>query len=272
MNNTIRIEFAQEQHGSENRTIARITVPSIPSLTCDLWCYEDKFGVGEGDSQDDGSMILKHRHAEKPEVELRTHLIPSSETVVSLATITGPDERAVRSIRALNACWQFRPSNSFGNRGHFVRDFVNRCFLYTSKGFQWLTDTQRYPDTRRGPDDEKNSPPWVQRYCPLWEEHPGQPQAGWGVSSDRPAYSLVGAVSRDGKHLAAWGTRQCIGIGQGWHDCLHLLADLQLDYDTQRNQIVSRNVFYFTENDPVALLERYKSDFNPVEGQNTRGG
>lgn len=57
--------------------------------------------MDEGYPQNDGSIILKHRHADKPEVELQTHLIPSADTVVSLATITCPGEDAVRSIRAL---------------------------------------------------------------------------------------------------------------------------------------------------------------------------
>ena len=32
MDNKIGIEFAQKQHGKENQTIARITVPTIPDL------------------------------------------------------------------------------------------------------------------------------------------------------------------------------------------------------------------------------------------------
>lgn len=266
MEKGIRIEFVEKHKGEERaQTIARITVPAITDLVCDLWCYEDKFGVGEGHPQADGSMILKHRHADNPQIELTTQLIPSSDTVESLVTVTGPDEGSVRSIRRVNACWQFQNSDSFGNHGHFVRDFVNRCFLYTNRGFVRMTDTKRFPDTRRPSDHEYNSPPWVQRYVPVWEEHPGQPKASWGVSTDRPVYSLVGAVSRDGEHLAAWGCYQCSGIGQGWHDCLHLLPELSLDYDGETNRIASRSVFYFMENDPDKLLARYKADFDPVE-------
>lgn len=265
MDEGIGIEFVKEQKGKETRTIARLTVSAIPDLMCDLWCYEDRFGVGEGHPQTDGSMILKHQHSDNPQIELTTHLIPSSDTVESLVTVTGPDEDAVRSVRRINACWQFRDSDSFGNRGHFVRDFVNRCFLYIGKGFVRMTDTKRFPDTRRPSDHEHNSPPWVQRYVPTWEKHPGQPKASWGVSTDRPVYSLVGVVSRNDKHLAAWGCHQCGGIGQGWHDCLHLLPDLSLDYDDEANRINSRSIFYFMENDPDKLLARYKADFGLIE-------
>jgi len=261
----IGVRFVKEQSGAQTQTIARITVPSIPDLVCDLWCYEDKFGAGQGEPQADGSMILKHKRCDNPQIGLTTHLIPSFDMVESLVTVVAPDESAVRSIRRINACWQFRKSESFGNRGHFVRDFVSRCFIYTDKGFTRMTDTKRFPDTRRPPDHEYNSPPWVQRYVPIWEEHPGQPKAGWGVSTDRPVYSLVGAVSRDGKHLAAWGCYQCGGIGQGWHDCLHLLPDLSLDYDEEKNRIASRSMFYFMENDPDRLLARYRADFSPID-------
>jgi hypothetical protein len=68
-----------------------------------------------------------------------------------------------------------------------------------------------------------------------------------------------------GKHLAAWGCCQCDGIGQGWHDCLHLLPDLSLDYDKDKNRIASRSVFYFMENDPDKLLAKYRADFSPVD-------
>ena len=265
MTGMIGIEFVKEQSGEETRTIARITVPSISDLVCDLWCYEDKFGAGEGHPQADGSMILKHHRADNSQIELTTHLVPSLDTVVSSIAVTGPDEDGVQSVRRVNACWQFRNSDSFGNREHFVRDFVNRCFVYTDKGFTRMTDTERFPDTRRPPDHEYNSPPWVQRYVPIWKEHPGQPEASWGVSTDRPVYSLVGAVSRDGRHLAAWGCYQCDGIGQGWHDCLHLLPDLSLDYDREKNRIASRSVFYFMENDPDKLLAKYRADFSPVD-------
>jgi hypothetical protein len=208
---------------------------------------------------------IQHHRADSPQIKLTTHLIPSSDTLESSVTIVGPNEDAVRSIRRINACWQFRKSDSFGNQGHFVRDFVNRCFIYTDKGFMRMADTKRFPDTRRPPDHEYNSPPWVQRYIPIWKEHPGQPEASWGNSKDRPVYSLVGIVSRDGKSLAAWGCYQCDGIGQGWHDCLHLLPDLSLDYDGEKNRIASRSVFYFMENAPDKLLARYRADFSPVD-------
>jgi hypothetical protein len=74
MTEVIGIEFVKEQSGAETRTIASITVPSIPDLICDLWCYEDKFGAGQAEPKADGNMILKHRRSDNPQIELTTHL------------------------------------------------------------------------------------------------------------------------------------------------------------------------------------------------------
>lgn len=257
---SVEIEGVVEPHGDGRRSLARITVPAIPGLVCDLWCYEDKFGVGEA-SESDGALVFRHAHATIPDVELATRLTPGAGHVLIRLTVTGAAEDSVRAVRRVNACWQFRRSATFGNRGHFVRDFVRRCFVFTDGGFTRLTDTSRRPDTRRPPDHDQNSPPWVQRYIPDWMPHPGQPEASWGNSDDRPTESLVGVVSRDGEHLAAWGCRRCGGIGQGWHDCLHLLPDMPLDYDPATNRIESTAILYFTPNDPDALLARYRSDF-----------
>ncbi len=260
MSADIQLVGVVEPHGDGARSLARITVPAIPDLVCDLWCYEDKFGVGEASAQPDGGLLFRHAHAAMPDVELVTRFTPGADHIAMRLTVTGPDAESVRSVRRVNACWQFRRSNSFGNRGHFVRDFVSRCFIHTDAGFTRLTDTRRHPDTRRLPGHEQNSPPWVQRYVPAWADHPGQPEASWGNSDDRPTRSLVGVVSRGGQHLAAWGCRRCVGIGQGWHDCLHLLPDLSLDYDPATNRNDSTAILYFMPNDPDALLARHGTD------------
>ncbi|MFH1919771.1 MAG: hypothetical protein ABIP48_07810 [Planctomycetota bacterium] len=125
-----------------------------------------------------------------------------------------------------------------------------------------MKDTQRFPDTRRPATHKTNSPPWVQNYIPAWREHPGQPKAFWGNSTDQPVYSIVGEVSRDMKYLAAWGCKRSSLIGQGWHDCLHIGADLLLDYDESANRTVSHFKMYFMEFDPEKLLRQYKEDFS----------
>ncbi len=257
----IGLDPVVEKHGDGTRSLARITPHAIPDAVCDLWCYEDKFGVGEPGRLADGGLQFAHKHARLDGVELTTVLTPGSDSVAIRLTVTGPNLESVQAVRRVNACWQFRGSNSFGNRGHYVRDFVGRCFVHTDAGITRLTATRRHPDTRRPADDPRNSPPWVQRYVPAWGDHPGQPAASWGNSDDRPTRSLVGVVSRDGRHLAAWACGRCVGIGQGWHDCLHLLPDMSRDVDATTRRIETTSRMYFLPNDTDALLARYQQDF-----------
>ena len=140
-------------------------------------------------------------------------------------------------------------------------DFVSRCFLFTDKGLEWMPDTSRYPDERKPPEDERNSPPWTQIYIPGWTDHPGHDEQGIGISDDRPTQSLTGCVSRDRTRLVGWGCRKAIRIGQAWFDCLHMPPDLSEDYDVIRNRVVSRARLYFMDNDPDALLDRYLANF-----------
>lgn len=255
---TIRVE--QDTRGDRVFTMVRIAVPTIPNFECDVWCYEDALGQGEGFPQSDGSMIVKHKHPAGADVE--TRLVPSVGAVDWFITVTGPTPEAVQAVRSVNGCWQLCRAPGFKSlKGQFVESFVNQCFVFTDRGFTLFKDTKRYPDTRRAPDHATNSPPWVQQYVPAWRPHPGQPKAFWGVSDSRPTYSLVGIVSRDGKHLAAWGCNRSNGLSQGWHDCLHLGPDLRGDYDRKANRTVSHFKMYFMRLDPEKLLVEYKKDF-----------
>lgn len=256
---TITVE--QEKHGDRVFTMVRIAVPTIPDFECDVWCYEDALGQGEGAPQPDGTMLVRHRHPKGAQVE--TKLVPSEGAVDWYVTVTGPTPESVKAVTSVNGCWQLRRAPGFQSlKDRFVESFVNQCFIYTDRGFTFLKDTERFPDTRRPATHKTNSPPWVQIYVPAWRKHPGQPKAFWGNSTDQPVYSIVGEASRDGKYLAAWGCKRSNSIGQGWHDCLHIGPDLRPDYDEETNKTVSHFKMYFMEFDPQKLLEQYKKDFS----------
>lgn len=262
------IGIEQERRNDSVRTMVRIAVPTIPDFECDVWCYEDNLGQGDDYPQADGSMILKHTHPEGAEVE--TTLVPSKGAIDWTVTVTGPNPEAVNAVCSVQGCWQFRRAPGFQSlKGSFVESFVNQCFIFTDRGFTLLKDTSRYPDTRRPAEDEKNSPPWVQQYMPVWREHPGQPEAFWGISDEQPTHSLIGIVSRDGKHLAAWACRDSKTLLQGWHDCLHIWPDMSIDYDENTNRTVSHFKMYFMESDLDRLLEQYNKDFPGVRRGDT---
>ena len=261
-----RLKVDQEKHGDRVFTMVRIAVPTIPGFECDVWCYEDRLRQGEGLPQEDGSLVLRHKtRGQDGLVHVTTHFVPRPGELDFIVTVKGKSRRDVRSVRSVNACWQLRRTPGFQRQGDFVKTFVNQCFIYTVKGFTLLRDTTRFPDTRRPASDRTNSPPWVQVYPPIWARHRGQPKAFWGASTDRPVYSIIGEVSRDGKWLAALAWPECHSMCQGWHDCLHNGPKLLNGYDEKTNQTVYRGKFYFMENDPQKLLERYTNDLAAPE-------
>ena len=255
-------ETFSKKRGERIFSMVQIELPGIPGCKWEVWCYEDRLGSGEGKLQPDGSLILKH-HAYGKTVEVTTHLIPKPGEVEWVVTVDGTKKENVRKITSINPCWQHTKGDLFGNRGDFPHDFVPRCFIWRARGFTLFKDTMRFPDTRKPPDHRYNSPPWVQNYKPIWGRHRGQPRAFWGTSTDRPIYSMIGTVSRDGKYLTAFAWRKSNNLGQGWHDCLHISPDFRPDYDAKTGRTVSRGKMYFMKNDPLKLLTAYKKDFKP---------
>ncbi|MEA3400910.1 MAG: hypothetical protein U9R79_06630 [Armatimonadota bacterium] len=257
------LSFENRQQGERTFSMAIISIPEMDDFRCEIWCYEMGEGVGEGAMQEDGSLLIVHHMGE---VEVRTTLTPEPGAVRFRVEATGEDSEAVGSFRSVNPCWQLRESDAFGNRGDFFEDFVSRCFVYTVRGFTLMGETNRFPDTRweryeQAP--ERNDPPWVQVYTPIWRRHPGQPEHFWGSSTDRPVHSIIGCVSRDEKWLTAFGWPRCSGLSQGWHDCLHANPDFSHYYDAETNTVACEGRLYFMHNDPEALLERYLADFPP---------
>lgn len=255
------LSWENRVEGERTFTMAKIAVPAMDDFTCEIWCYEMADGVGEGKVRDDGTVVLYHNMGG---VAVTTSLIPEPGAVRFRVEATGDDPEAVRRWRSVNACWQLHTSEAFGNRGDFFEDFVSRCFIFTLRGLTMLGETNRFPDTRWDrytTAPERNDPPWVQVYVPVWRRHGGQPEAFWGYSTDRPIYSLIGCISRDGKWLTAWGWPTCSMLSQGWHDCLHATPDFAGCYDEATHTLTCEGRLYFMANDPKALLTRYLTDF-----------
>lgn len=246
------------------QTKVQIETPQMPGSLTEIWCYEDQLRHGEHFQAAGGEIVLLHQHPGGAQVV--TRVVPSPGVVDWYVTVTGPTVESVRAVTKANGCWQFKSASGFrSDEGSYVDSFVSRCFIHTEKGFTRMTDTDRKMNSKLPLDDPNNNPPVVQRYYAEWANKPDR-SAGWGSSDDRFTHSIVGAVSRDGRHLMAWGGCRSDDIGQGWHDCLHLGSELILDYDAETNRIETHSRMYFMENDPEGLIERYKKDF---EGEST---
>ena len=254
---------------TEKYSLVNITAPGIPGLECEIWCYEDQLGKAASHHKEEETLVLIHR-LETATVTSRFE--PVSDGIDIRVEVTGPDAAHIRAIKALNPCWQLRNSETFGNRGDYVQDFVARCFVILESGPTRLKDTQRIPGTRGRPNDRADLPePWIQEYFPTWRPHPGQIPGQRGYSPDRPVYPLIGCLSREDKYLVAFAWPEARSLGQVWHDCLHPRPAIVESYDPETNRTVSRGKLYFLPNDEKQLLDAFKRDFpewtrpNPAE-------
>src|SRR5207244_5477254 len=83
----------------------------------------------------------------------------------------------------------------------------------------------------------------------------------FGASGDRPTHNLVAVTSRDGKWLAAHGGASALSVGNGWHDCIHLVPQVQAYLQERADRISIRNMIYVIPNDKNSLLQRFHQDF-----------
>lgn len=268
-----KISVSYEDRPDKVITLVGIAVPIIPDFECDVWCYESEFdnkGRGEAEAQPDDSMILTHTRGP---TTVKTHIvpgiIPASDAGSAVAyvdffiTVSGKTKDDIMALTTVNPCWQMKRAPGFRSEDDYVKDFANQCFMFTEKGLTMLSETTRFPDTRKPLDDRVNTPPWVQNYPPVWLRHPGQRPNSRGIGVDRPIYTLAGEISRDGKYLVAMGCRRGSRVGQVWHDCLHLSPDLRDEYDEAANELRARWRMYFMGNDPDRLLRMYLADIKP---------
>jgi hypothetical protein len=164
----------------------------------------------------------------------------------------------------LNVCWQLRRAALFASQPEPYPEFVRRCFIFTDQGRTFLPDTERRPIPVKPPTHAHNTPPWVQMYLPK-----GAPKdlragsSGWAdYSPDRYTEPVIGAVSRDGKYLAALAAGNESVVSQAWHDCMHNNPGWMPAKEGSSKEWRIR--LYVMENDPDLLLERFKRDFPDV--------
>lgn len=245
-------------------TMVTARFPNVPDFTCDSWCYESAVDFLGARALDGGSVQLRHRYRDQPQAVVVTTVTPEPGAVEFLARLEpaqGSPAPLPASPPGLNLCWQLRLASGFASRPDPYPEFIRRCFLYTGQGRVFLDKTVRRPIPVRAADDRYNNPPWVQMYVGTWQTvPPTNPKAWADYSPDRYSATVIGAVSRDGKYLAAIANDSADTMCQAWHDCMHnnpnwLPANAPPEKRTWRLRI------YAMENDPDALLARVLKDF-----------
>jgi hypothetical protein len=232
-------------------------------LVCELWCYEGgPFHYGKGSRREDGSVVLTHTSGQ---MTATTTFTPSGDDRVWMdVRVEGPVE-ALKRVPYVGPCMQLWHSEAFKRREKLT-DFAERCFLYTMRGPVGLLDTGRGLMKSFKADAPENNPPCTQWYVPMGAPHPGDVWA-FGASGDRPVQGIVGVESRDGRWLAAIGCAETRTLGQGWHDCIHHVPQLQADFDERTGRIVHRTVLYVMPNDKRRLLQSFRDDCPAVTGR-----
>jgi len=250
------------QSGIELRVAA--TFPNVPDFTCDSWCYEspmDCIGIA---ALQGGGIRLRHLDRDNPEVVYVTTVTPrpgAVEFVARAELVPGVAGGLPGTLRAPNLCWQLKRAPAFASAPDPYPEFVNRCFVFTERGRTFLGDTTRKPIPCRPASDKENNPPWVQMYCGTWQDIPEVNSTAWSeYSPDQYVTTIIGAVSRDGKYLAAIVSDSAGQMCQAWHDCMHNNASWTPAGALPEDRIW-RVVVYAMKNDPEALITKASQDF-----------
>lgn len=258
------------QEESRNRGVKLPMVaaafPNVPEFNCDSWCYESEVVFVRAEALDGGKLKLVHRIREHPQALLITMVTPEPGAVEIVARAELDKERyptgkLPADLLTPNLCWQLRRAALFKSKPDPYPEFVKRCFIFTERGMTFLHQTTRRPIPVRASEDPYNNPPWVQMYVGDWQPLPVAGTNSWAdYSPDRYTTTLIGAVSRDGKYLAALGSDSPPTMCQAWHDCVHNNPQWTLT-DAPPEKRVWRMKIYVMQNDPAALLDRFAKDF-----------
>ena len=236
-------------------------------LVCELWCYEGgPFHYGRGAKLEDGRVVLVH--TSRGMTATTTFTPKGQDRILMDILVEGPLEE-LKGVNLVGPCMQFWDSEAFKRRDTLV-EFAERCFIYTMRGPVGMIDTARGPMKSYKLDAQENNPPWTQWYVPIGVAHPGDIWA-FGASGDRPLYGVVGVASSDGRWLSAIGCAHAKNLGQGWHDCIHHVPQMQKYLDQRTSRILHRSVLYVMPNDRGRLPESFRQDFpDAAEGQRIR--
>ncbi len=262
------------EFGAQPLTMVWASFPNVPDFTCESWCYESEMGFVSARALDGGKLELRHRIRNVPAL-LVTVVTPEPGAVEFVARAEvdkskDPAAKLPETLPAPNMCWQLRKAPDFASTRQPYPEFVKRCFIFTCKGRAFLDQTVRRKIPVRSSEDPYNNPPWVQMYVGTWQKVPQVGTNAWAdYSPDRYTTPIIGAVSRDGKYLAAIGNDSAWTMAQAWHDCMHNNPAWQPAAGPPETRTWRLKIFVM-QNDPDALLKRVLKDFpaaKPREGK-----
>ena len=267
-------------------TFITINFPNVPGSRVDVLAYvpshpELLFDFIDLSLPGDHQLRLRHRLSDIPHLNVITTFTATPGAIECEARLAldpempGKADDLPDKLRWPNLCWALKRAPNFGIEDGTILygwskeqyyDWIGRCFIYTEGGPTFLNDTRRRKMQGVPDDDIQNSPPlfgWTQHYAGVWQDAT-RPPFPPNTSLDRYEIPVIGAVSNDGKYLAAVASDWTQYAIQGGGMCLHHVPQW-MPADAPLLERSWRVKMYVMENDPDLLLERAKKDFPDAE-------
>ena len=237
--------------------ILRISSPRIPTGAVELW-YLEAFCRSGSTNRDWSETVIPHETAKlavgpdgkmlrlksvvEPGVEVIHEIRAEEDEVRFSVTLTNPTNQKV-DIDWAQPCIRVGAFTGLNQE-----EYIRRCFIFTERALTTLDKTRRTEEAlyRGG-----------QVYVPEGiNKEDVNPRP---LSPDVPVNGLIGCFSHDDKLLLAMAWDSTQELLQGVIACIH--ADFRIGglEPGEKKQIHGK--LYVMENNPEALLERYRRDF-----------
>jgi hypothetical protein len=248
--------FAQHPlHLTWTNNMLRIHGLEIPGGYVEIWYLEAFCKSGSTHRKWDLTTLPHKTELTDPRphhIQLRTRVEPS--IVIDHVLTTKHDEvdfqMTVRNegTEFVDVQW-FQPCVRLAKfTGANQTNYIEKSFIFTKEGLQLLSKLPRTEDAIY-----RGGQVYVPEGIPMEDVNPRP------ISTAKPANDLIGAFSADGKKLFATAWDQTQELFQGVIVCLH--NDPRIGGLKPNETRKLHGKVYILDNDPEALLKRYKADF-----------
>jgi hypothetical protein len=233
----------------------RISGAQVPGQYFDTWYLEAFCRSGSTDRKWEETTIpheTKLISASAQKIRLRTTVEPS--VVIDHEITASADEVDFRlTVRNegkefVDVQW-FQPCTRLDRfTGAKQTNYIEKSFIFTAGGLQLLSKLPRAEEAVY-----RGGQVYVPQGIPLADVNPRP------ISTIKPANNLIGCFSADGKMLFATAWDETQELFQGVIVCLH--NDPRIGGLKPNETKKLHGKVYVLDNDPDALLARYKKDF-----------
>jgi hypothetical protein len=245
-------------HLTWTNNLLRITGPNMPGGYIEVWYLEAFCRSGSTHRKWDQTTIPHKTELTDPRphhLQFRTRVEPS--VVVDHVLKTKVDEVEIEmtirneSTEFVDVQW-FQPCVRLARfTGRNQTNYIEKSFIFTSDTTNGLKLLSELPRTEEA--IYRGGQVYVPEGIPMEDVNPRP------ISTIKPSNNLIGAFSADGKKIFATAWDQTQELFQGVAVCLH--NDPRIGGLKPNETRKLKGKIYILDNDPEALLKRYKADF-----------